>query len=539
MLGTGGARARTNSSKNRAALALAIGLSGLFLIQGYFGSLDKSLTFDEPLWISSGYASLTRNDFRIGKDAPPLMKQLAALPLLGMEVELPPKDGPAWRDADDTQFVFEFSDLNEERLAQIGRRARMPVLLLGAGLVLSIFLWGRRLYGPVPALAATAAATISPNLLAHSKVATTDLGCAAFMFLAVWAFWRAVRSDKPLDWALCGAATGLALLAKYTALLLGPIFLALAALVFIQRRGVSLAFLRGSVVAAAVMTFVVGAGFNFSFDYSFYLEGYRYLREIYLFERSGQLNYLFGALSAGPFPHYHLAVLAVKTPLPSIGLLGLAAFELVRDAEHREAALFLLLPAAVVLGASVFDPVNIGLRRVLPALPFLLLFTAQALAGEPSRVRQGAVALLLTWGAVEAARIYPHHLAYFNLAAGGPERGPYLLDDSNIDWGQDLPALATWQREHADGEPLHLSYFGRVPPSAYGVESVPLQAEDFFIQGPGYYAVSAHTLVWFRKIKAQTGLAIDWLTRYEPVGRAGYSIYIYRFDGAGQPVRVP
>ena len=129
----------------------------------------------------------------------------------------------------------------------------------------------------------------------------------------------------------------------------------------------------------------------------------------------------------------------------------------------------------------------------------------------------------------EAVRIYPHHLAYFNAAVGGPERGPYLLDDSNIDWGQDLPALASWQRAHPSSEPLHLLYFGSVPVEAYGVQAVAMTPGEIRQPRAGTYAVSAHQLVHFRKIRKRTGENIDWLTRFEPIDRAGYSIYIYRF----------
>ena len=63
-------------------------------------------------------------------------------------------------------------------------------------------------------------------------------------------------------------------------------------------------------------------------------------------------------------------------------------------------------------------------------------------------------------------RVHPNYLAYFNEAAGGPSRGWRWLVDSNIDWGQDLPLLAKWQREHPD-RPVHLKYFGTVEPELY------------------------------------------------------------------------
>ena len=138
------------------------------------------------------------------------------------------------------------------------------------------------------------------------------------------------------------------------------------------------------------------------------------------------------------------------------------------------------------------------------------------------------VAGALLWSLQQAVAIHPHPLSYFNVAAGGAANAPYLMDDSNVDWGQDLPALEAWQRRHG-GVPLRLSYFGTVRPQWYGVRFRPMEAEEIVAPMAGYYAVSVHHLVWFRKLARERGAAYDWLSRFRPVDRAGYSILIYRF----------
>ena len=142
-----------------------------------------------------------------------------------------------------------------------------------------------------------------------------------------------------------------------------------------------------------------------------------------------------------------------------------------------------------------------------------------------------AVIVLLGWMIVEAILIYPHHLSYFNRAVGGPMQGPHLLDDSNIDWGQDLPALAAWQSRHPEAVPLKLFYFGTAVPEAYGVQTTKFDQAELANPQPGTYAVSVHALVRFRTGHKKAGLDIDWLSKFEKnrIGRAGYSIYIYRF----------
>ena len=182
-----------------------------------------------------------------------------------------------------------------------------------------------------------------------------------------------------------------------------------------------------------------------------------------------------------------------------------------------------------MLFASFFDVTNPGIRRVLAALPFLLCFAGLAFAAPRPRWVTVVAALLLAGSAVEAVRAWPHHLAYLNDAVGGSRAGPRITDESNVDWGQELPRLAAWQREHAPDEALRLLYFGSAEPAAYGVRAEPFDLADVEHPRPGLYAISAHYLAWFRKLEALEGADADWLDKYAPVDRIGQSIYIYRF----------
>ena len=74
-----------------------------------------------------------------------------------------------------------FFDMGND-VQQIATLSRLPVLTIGAALVFGIYAFARREWGELPALSAAALAATSPNLLAHAKVATSDLGCAAAMF---------------------------------------------------------------------------------------------------------------------------------------------------------------------------------------------------------------------------------------------------------------------------------------------------------------------------------------------------------------------
>lgn len=507
-------------------------LALIFFVQGYFGSLTKSLTWDEPSFISAGYTYLTWSDFQLNLSHPPLIQDLIAFPLLFMNLHVPAKDDPTWRQALNpvVEFGHQFLFESGNDVLRIAKWARIPVLLLGTALILIIYLWGRQLYGNGPALVGTAVAAFSPNLLAHTKLATEDLGCTAMMFLAVWTFYWSLQNDSIKHWLLCGFTTGLALLSKYTALLLGPIYAMLAVGIWFSHNNKAelLSLFKGFVCIGCVAILVVGVGYNFSFDISIYLQG---LKKIYSDMQVGRYRgfYMFGEVSKDPWWYYYLVAFLVKVPLPTLLLIACASISALLGRQHREASLFVLIPALAIIGASCFDKANLGLRRILPAFPFIFLFTCQSVTGRSKRLRLFFISIMICWLAFEVLRIYPHHLAYFNSAAGGPARGPYLLDDSNIDWGQDLPALAEWQKKHPEARRLRLAYYGNALPSAYKVESVEFPPSDVAYPKSGFYAISATNLVFFRKMQAEKGLDIDWLTKYKPIALAGYSIYIYQF----------
>jgi len=119
---------------------------------------------------------------------------------------------------------------------------------------------------------------------------------------------------------------------------------------------------------------------------------------------------------------------------------------------------------------------NLGLRHIFPVYPFMYVGAAWVIgaslrrSGRPARVAAGMPAVLL---AGETLSAWPNYLAYFNVAAGGSRGGLKLLGDSNLDWGQDLPALAQWQKQHPH-RPVALAYFGMADPAFYGIRYDPL-----------------------------------------------------------------
>src|SRR3990172_3448217 len=109
--------------------------------------------------------------------------------------------------------------LNASRLVFLGR---FPILLLGVILGAVTARWAKDMLGWKGALVAFALHALSPNLLAHSAVATTDLPVAAFYVFTLYAFFRYSHTSTLPHSLLTGLMFGLALAAKFSALLLLP-----------------------------------------------------------------------------------------------------------------------------------------------------------------------------------------------------------------------------------------------------------------------------------------------------------------------------
>ncbi len=184
--------------------------------------------------------------------------------------------------------------------------------------------------------------------------------------------------------------------------------------------------------------------------------------------------------------------------------------------------LVLLAPAvAVLVLVSSQTGFNHHVRYVLPAIPFLFIWASKA--ARSLELRQWKIASVagaaLTWSVVSSLSVFPHSLSYFNELAGGPLGGHYHLGNSNTDWGQDLFYLKQWIDMHPEARPLKLAYdMPFVNPNTVGIDDIGKPPVDG--PQPGWHAVSVN------QIHRREGDYLYFL-QFQPVGMAGYSIYIY------------
>ncbi len=518
---------------------------------------QKSMTVDEQGHLFRGIAYVKTGATHFLWGHPLLASSLNALPLLTEPTLHLPTDSAAWQSGEweiaSNQFLWQLNE-NPLRLIFLGR---LPTLWLTLLLGALLYRWGRELKSKTAAFLALALFAFDPNFLAHGGLITSDIAVTFFMLLAVYGFWRwAIQPSSANRWRLplllVGIGLGGAAATKFSAAALGPILGLLGLWLAVRRRSWQpLLFLTAAGILGLLVVWGV-YGFQIRpFPAAAYWDDFVW--QLDYFSRPHGA-YLLGQYAETGWWYYFPVTFLLKTSLPVLILLVAALVQLVLSVRQRAMTLagfnqwVLLGPTAVYFLISLFTPLNIGYRHLLPILPFLYLFVA----AQPVRFCPFVAPLFPSsfafWLLVVALSAWPNYIPYFNWAAGSPENRWRLLSDSNLDWGQDLPALAQWQT--ARGVPLYLSYFGTAHPSAYGLnftalptwepgpEQIPAARQTFnpHDPAPGFYAISVTNLQGL--VLGEASDTFAWFRDQEPVAQIGGSIFVYEVAARGEPVNV-
>jgi len=530
----------------RTSLIAASLLLVVFMVQAVLSMRMKTVTFDETAHIPAGYSYLATGDFRLNPEQPPFIKLLAACPLLFLKLQAP-FNNQYWQESAEYPFgsQFLFGSGNDADLVIF--LSRLPMVLLGALLGCYIFVWSRELYGSTAGLLSLFFFAFCPNMLAHTRLVTMDVGVGCFMLIACYHAWRYLEAPSVTGLVLTALFTGLAVVTKFSGLLLGPIVVVLFASRLRQKDRLFRASGRLSRLAERPLLFLCASLFSIALIslamiYVVYglkpdsLQLYKHGMDIiYKNHVAGYKYYLNGQFSVKPWWYYYLFAFIVKTPIPTLILIMLATLLFTKKRLSDE--LWLILPAALIIVVSFFDAANTSIRRILPAYPFLFVLIGKTAvwverdsATAKRNVRKALLAVLCIWLLVASIRIYPDYLTYFNEGVGGPRQGMYHLDDSNIDWGEDLNRLKTFMDERGIGA-VKLLYFGTADPAYYGIKTLPLsESEIAHLPEQGmYYAISTHMLVRTNLARIERGYEIDWMRQLTPMEVIGNSLYIYKF----------
>jgi hypothetical protein len=480
----------------------------VFIAQLIHVARAYSANWDECHHLYDGYRIWTSHDYRVNAEVPPLVKLAAALPLLPLHLQEPPPPGtPQAQNAFLAGRAFVFGN-GGDRVLFPARMACMVFTLLLAWL---IYAAGSSLFGPLAGIAALALFVFDPNVIAHGTLISTDIGSACFLFAAVFAFYRYATAPSLSRLAVCSLLAGLALVTKFTGILIAPMLLLLAIAEAVRLRSFSvLGKLLGACLAIFAGAWIVlwafygfryasaPAGLPISPSLAAYLASlphpadaaklalaarFHILPEAYLWGLADTrhkeweyVSYFFNRIYRhGPWQYFPAAFL-IKSTLPLLVLLLLTPLVWFRNKRpYAQKLAFLLIPVAVYFAVITSSHFDIGARHMMPIYPFLYVLaggTVAALVSRAGKAGMVAACALLLWQVVECIRVAPSsYMAYGNEAWGGPLQVRRYLSDANVDWGQQLKDVKQYlDQNHITN--CWFAYFpdGAVQPQDYGIQ---------------------------------------------------------------------
>lgn len=545
---------------------------------------QDSATVDETTVLSAGYTYFKGYRYKIQPEHPPLSQMLPAVPLLTMELKyseqaqglLDGRIGYPWtrpwlgpirqvqdlfpQGRDNWYFwalpesqlfgqMFVYASGNDGDAMMFRGRCVQVLLALGAGAL--IFFWVRSVTAnDVAALGALALWAFNPNALGYGHLITTDIGVTTAMTGALLLFGRCLERPAWKTAALCGAVTGVALLMKFTAVILAPIFLVLTAMRWkhLKGSGVNVWKMAAVVIAAAWAVLLVvylpkwspppplpeaqatalGVPGWFRSFRPLLIPGdfFKGLALTLGHSKEGHEAYLMGEWSHHGWWYYYPLAFFFKSPLAFV-ILTIAGAVMFVGARFRARGLPVAPGRALLqapwIGAGVFlllamtSNVNIGVRHLLPIFPLLCVGIGCAIP----RLKLWLVGGLLAWQVVVALFTYPLYLQFFSEAVGGARNGHKYLLDSNYDWGADAVRLKKFMEVRGIGH-IYLDYFGTQFNIEYlKISNTRVNAEQARQIVQGTLVVSASQLMrpewaWLRDSR-------------QPVTRVAHTLFVYQF----------
>ncbi|MDP3935354.1 MAG: glycosyltransferase family 39 protein [Candidatus Giovannonibacteria bacterium] len=564
---------------NTLAVLMLIVMFGLMSASSW----NDSAIFDEVAHIGAGYTYLKYQDGRLNPEHPPLLKSLAALPLMFLSASGRIKENitaqPFWKidNVNDRQWAAGNYLLyeSENNADQILFWSRLPMILLTILFGWILFWWVKKRYSAKAGLLTLFFYIASPTFLAHGRYVTTDVGAAFGFFLGIIFFLRFLEKRDAKSLIYCGLIFGLVNLFKFSLILLLPVYLILGALWILFNKNSYLKtawqiILIGLIALAIIYAAYIPQIWNYQRaeqikDAQYILAGYQYpslakldfwlaehrlTRPIGLYAQGflmmarrtagGNTAYFEGELSSKGWWLYFPTLALTKEQL-GFYILALIAFlsaarslkpgfwQSLKPGFSPQTASFVFIIFYWI--SSILNPLNIGVRHVLPTFPFLYFLVAK----ELSEIKRNfVIVIMMLWMVAEIIFAFPYFLSYYNELGGGLQNGYKIATDSNYDWGQDLKRLTFWAEVNSVNT-IFLDYFGGGSPKYYlGEKYEPWWSAKGPPPADSYFVVSLNSLVGNQAkpigdIVIKPEDSYSWLKGKDPIARAGSSILIYRF----------
>ena len=542
-----------------------------------------SITHDEYWHVPVGMLMLS-GEFEHDRINPPLLRQYLAIPavLSGYQMQVPQSGEDA------TAYGDQFVELNPDSFENAYFMARCMNIVLSLATGWLIAYWAHQLAGTAACMAAAFLWCLSPLTLGLASLATTDVGCAFAFTACGFSFWKFCRQPSRRMLWITGVVLGLAQLTKFTALFLYlavvPVWFFLAfynrsvpnqsagseqietkqlsskklALGFLAIVGISLVVLNLGYLfqrSGSSLRSISPTGENIA--PSFVSNRFQQLAKTPILSSVplplprdyvlglDQLShvsegkhpvYLNGRWRFNGFWNYYAYALIYKLPIGAVLMMGLALFAVFkfRAISMRE-FFFLSTPAIVLFAVASTMSLQLGLRYLLPIMPFAVLVAS--LSGTMWQASGRGPQLVLALGFISVAaavRQHPNHLAFFNEMVGGPANGRHLLVDSNIDWGQNVRDLQRFVEEN-NVQDLKLAYFGSISPRSYGLKYT---TPSSFYPTVGWNAISVNFVMGrphSLRLADGTVRAVNidefgYFRFFEPTAKLGESIDLYHLS---------
>jgi hypothetical protein len=494
--------------------------------------------------IANGYHYWVQGDVLSNQHQPPLAPALQTLPLLFLDLKRNPI--PTY-DPFNRAYVFLFLT-NVNKLQLIMALTRSVSLFFGLGIGFLIFIIARFLSKTL-ALFTLGFWSFEPTLLAFSGVVVSDVP-VAFFFLATILSYRQSLQNKLWKWSLItGFSAGMAVLCKYTALSLIPILMALEFTEYFRQKN-SRKSGKAENIFSTFQRWAWGtAGFALSIfliflpatlqlrghpgPYSLFVDA---LKDVTQHAQNPYPSFFMGKLSTERYWSYYPAAFLLKATVPLSILLILGA--LLGFLKKMKIEAWQWIPPLFVL-LSILRVLDVGIRYLLPAFPFVILIAAATATWIWNHARNPRTRYLkilaggfLLWHGVSVLAHFPHDISYFNDLIPSVKKS-FWLGDSNLDFGQDLKRLAATARER--GWPsVKLAYAGGVDPLVYGLKWERWTRKDLAGPQPGnIYAIEAG----FFQVEpfffpGTLPILRSWVTQIPPTGRVADTWYYFEIPGS-------
>jgi len=187
---------------------------------------DDSFIVDEIPHVGAGYSYVTKGDFRLNPEHPPLAKDVAGLALSLLPINQSAFSTRYWTTDINGQWNFGRALIYDpaNNVDLITRTAKATMLIFFILSAVLIYRWADERYGNKAAFLATLLFSFSPTVLAHSRFVTTDMPALFGVLLGTYFFIKFLeKPDRGRFW-FAAMAFGVAQLTKFSVVLLAPLF---------------------------------------------------------------------------------------------------------------------------------------------------------------------------------------------------------------------------------------------------------------------------------------------------------------------------